>query len=247
MGALIKKAFLPLKKFIMTQKNSKKYTDALKKIEKDKLYTLQEASNLVLETATTKFDSSVEIHVNLNVNVKHADQIVRGTIILPHGSGKKIRIAAFVESDQIKPATDAGADLAGLDDLIQDVKKGKINFDIAIAQPQVMKNLGQIAKNLGTKGLMPNPKAGTVTPDIVKTITEIKKGKVEYKTDKTGIIHCTIGKVSFGKDKVYENAKALMTEIIAAKPAVVKSSYIKSITLASTMGPGIKVDFNNEL
>jgi large subunit ribosomal protein L1 len=223
----------------------KKYRDAVTKREKDTLYSLKEAIKLATETSTTKFDSSVEIHANLNVNVKHADQMIRGTIGLPHGTGKKVRIAAFVESDKVAEAKKAGAELAGLDDLIEAVSKGEINFDIAIAEPQVMKELGKIAKTLGTKGLMPNPKTGTVTTDIVKTIEEIKKGKVEYRTDKQGIIHCMVGKVSFGAEKLYENAKTVLDVIIASKPDSVKATYMISLSVASTMGPGIKVDLNS--
>jgi large subunit ribosomal protein L1 len=223
----------------------KKYRDAVTKREKDTLYSLKEAIKLATETSTTKFDSSVEIHANLNVNVKHADQMIRGTIGLPHGTGKKVRIAAFVESDKVAEAKKAGAELAGLDDLIEAVSKGEINFDIAIAEPQVMKELGKIAKTLGTKGLMPNPKTGTVTTDIVKTIEEIKKGKVEYRTDKQGIIHCMVGKVSFGAEKLYENAKTVLDVIIASKPDSVKGTYMISLSVASTMGPGIKVDLNS--
>ncbi|MBT4936489.1 50S ribosomal protein L1 [Candidatus Peregrinibacteria bacterium] len=222
---------------------SKKYKAALEKIDQEKLYDIKEASSLAIETSVTKFDSSVEIHINLSVDVKHADQIVRGTLVLPHGTGKTPRIAAFTEADKEKEAKDAGADLVGLDNLIAEVSKGNIDFDIAVAEPAVMKNLGKIAKNLGTKGLMPSPKAGTVTPDIVKAITEIKKGKVEYKTDKNGLIHCMIGKVSFGADKIEENAKMLLDAILAAKPSAVKGKYINSISLASTMGPGVSVEY----
>ncbi len=229
----------------MAKKLAKKYASALEKIDQKKLYTLSEASKLAVETSTTKFDSSVEIHMNLNVDVRHADQIVRGTIVLPNGTGKKVRIAAFVEADQAKEAKDAGADIAGLEDVIEDIKKGKINFDIAIAQPQVMKNLGQIAKILGTKGLMPSPKSGTVTLEIVKAIREIKKGKIEYKTDKTGIIHGIVGKVSFGAEKIEENLKTFVKAVIDSKPSGAKGQYINSIVLTTTMGPGIKIDLSN--
>lgn len=223
-------------------KHGKKYAAAAAKVEKDTLYTLEDAAKLAVETSTTKFDASVEVHINLNVDVRHADQIVRGIVVLPHGTGKKVRIAAFVESDQVAAAKKAGADLAGMEDLINEVKKGNIEFDIAIAQPAVMKDLGQIARILGPKGLMPSPKAGTVTDNVVATIEEIKKGQVEYRTDKTGIIHCIAGKTSFGGAKIFENVKTIVDAVLAAKPAAVKSSYVKSVTLASSMGPGVKVN-----
>lgn len=227
------------------KKLSKKYAAALELVNKDKLYTLEEAAKLLTETSTTKFDSSIELHVNLNVDVRHADQIVRGTVVLPHGSGKKVKIAAFTETDMEKDAKSAGADLVGTENLIAEISKGNIEFNIAVAQPQVMKELGKIAKILGTKGLMPSPKAGTVTPDIVQAITEIKKGKVEYKTDKSGIIHVSAGKVSFGKDKILENVKSLTDAIMAARPASVKGTYVISVSVSTTMGPGIKIDPNS--
>ena len=230
--------------FIMA-KAGKNYVASAAKVEAEKLYTLEEAVQLVTETSTTKFDSSFEIHMNLNVDVRHADQIVRGTVSLPHGTGKTVRIAAFVEADQAAAAKKAGAELVGLEELIADVQKGNIDFDVAIAQPQTMKELGKIAKVLGPKGLMPSPKAGTVTQDIEKTIEEIKKGQVEYKTDKQGIIHVMAGKVSFGKDKLVENAKTIIEPVLAAKPSAVKGTYVKSLALTSTMGPGVRVDVNS--
>jgi large subunit ribosomal protein L1 len=226
----------------MSKKLAKKYAEALGQLDPNKLYSLSEAAELITKTSTTKFDSSVELHINLNVNVKHADQIVRGTLIPPHGTGKKLRIAAFVEGDSVKACKDAGADEVGLEELIQDVKKGAINFDVAVAQPQVMKHLGKVAKILGQKGLMPNPKSGTVTPDPVQAIAEIKKGKIEYKTDKSGIIHCLVAKVSFGADKIMENVKPILEAVASAKPSAIKGTYVKSVVLATSMGPGIKVD-----
>ena len=225
-------------------KPSKKYKAALEKVDIEKVYSLKEACALAIDTSTTKFDSSIELHVNLNVNVKHADQIVRGTAVLPHGTGKKVRIAAFTGPDKEQEAKDAGADLVGIDSLIDDISKGIINFDIIVADPAVMKNLGKVAKNLGTKGLMPSPKAGTVTPNIKKAIEEIKKGKIEYKTDKQGIIHSMIGKSSFEADKIEANVHMILDLIIAAKPAAVKGTYIQSIVLSSTMGPGIKLSLS---
>ncbi|HPO05801.1 MAG TPA: 50S ribosomal protein L1 [Candidatus Gracilibacteria bacterium] len=224
--------------------HGKKYLAVASKIEAKKAYSLGEASALAVETSPAKFDASVEIHINLNVNVKHADQIVRGTVIPPHGTGKVQRIAAFVEADQVRTAKDAGADLAGLEDLIDEISKGNINFDIAIAHPNVMKGLGKIAKTLGQKGLMPNPKSGTVTMDIASTISEIKRGKVEYRTDKTGIIHCIVGKVSFGADKIKENAKVILEAVLADKPVAVKGNYVNSVFMTTTMGPSVKIDFN---
>ena len=227
---------------IIMAKTGKNYVAAAAKVEKEKLYTRAEAAKLITETSTTKFDSSVELHVNLDVDVRHADQIVRGTLVLPNGTGKTVKIAAIVESDMESVAKKAGADLVNMEDLIADIKKGNINFDIAIAQPQVMKKMGPIAKALGTKGMMPSPKSGTVTADIEKAIGEIKKGKIEYKTDKTGIIHSMVGKVSFGAKKLEENIAIILEAILAAKPAAVKGIYVKSIALASSMGPGIRVD-----
>ena len=226
----------------MAKKFAKKYTEVLKKIDQEAAYSIKDAAKLAVETATTKFDSSVEIHMNLNIDVKQADQMVRGTLVLPNGTGKEIKIAAFVEADQVKAAKDAGATLAGLEELIEEVKKGNINFDIAIAQPQVMRDLGKIAKHLGTKGLMPNPKAGTVTPNIVDAIKEIKKGKVEYKADKTGIIHGMVGKVSFGIDKVEENIQTYIDAVMNAKPSGLKGNYVQSIFVTTSMGPSIRIE-----
>ena len=223
-------------------KHGKNYVAAAAKVDADKKYSLKEATTLAVETSTVKFDASVELHMNLNIDVKHADQMVRGTITLPNGTGKKVRIAAFVEADQEKAAKDAGAELVGLEELVKQVQKGELNFDIAIAQPSTMKELGKIAKVLGPKGLMPSPKAGTVTQDVAKTIEEIKKGQVEYKADKNGIVHCMFGKVSFGADKLLQNAEALVEAILAAKPSAVKGAYVKSTSVSSSMGPGILVD-----
>lgn len=226
----------------MAQKKGKKYRAALEKIDTQKIYTIEEAVTLVKETSTTSFDSTVEIHVRLGVDPRHADQQVRGTLALPAGTGKDVRIVAFVTDDKIAEAKGAGAIEAGTQELIEKIEKGWLDFDVAVAMPDVMKNLGKIAKTLGQKGLMPNPKAGTVTADVEKTISEIKKGKVEYRVDKTGIIHNSIGKVSFDEAALKENIEAFIKAIKDAKPSSLKGSYFKSISLSTTMGPGIKVE-----
>lgn len=223
-------------------KRGKKYRAVLEKIETGKYYSVDEAVNLVRETAITKFDSSIEIHIKLGVDPRHADQLVRGTLVLPGGTGKEVKVIAFVSDDQVKIAKAAGAVDAGSDDLIEKVAGGWMDFDIAVATPEVMKKLGKIAKTLGQKGLMPNPKAGTVTTDVEKTISEIKGGKVEYRTDKFGIVHNMIGKVSFGEEKLKENVEAFLKAIKDAKPSASKGAYIQSITLVSSMGPGVKIE-----
>ncbi|MCD5383049.1 50S ribosomal protein L1 [Candidatus Gracilibacteria bacterium] len=226
------------------KKYGKKYKAALEKISGKENLSLNEAADLVVQTSTTKFDSSVELHMNLGVDPKHADQIVRGVVVLPHGTGKTVRVAAFVSDENKDAAKKAGADLVGIDDLVEQVSKGKIDFDIAVATPDAMKSLGKIARTLGQKGLMPNPKAGTVTQDFEKAIGELKKGRVEFKTDKTGIIHVSIGKVSFGGAKILENLKTIMSSILDKKPASIKNTYVNSVSLATTMGPGVSIDVN---
>jgi large subunit ribosomal protein L1 len=223
-------------------KKGKKYLAAAKKVEGIEAVSIEEAVKLLKETSITKFDSSCEIHMKLGIDPTHADQLVRSTVALPHGTGKQIRVIAFVNDDRVKEAKDAGATKAGLDDLIEEVSKGFLDFDVAVATPDVMKNLSKIAKILGTKGLMPNPKAGTVTPELAKTISEIKKGRVEYRTDKLAQIHQIFGKVSFSEDQLKENFKALLKAIVDSKPATVKGSYITNISVATTMGPGIRLD-----
>ncbi|MBU2523953.1 50S ribosomal protein L1 [Patescibacteria group bacterium] len=223
-------------------KKGKNYRAAEAKLEIGKLYSLEEAISLVKETSVTKFDSSVEVHMKLGVNPKHADQIVRGTIVLPAGTGKEVRVIAFVGDDLVATAKEAGAIEAGSNELIEKITKGWMDFDVAVAVPDMMKNLGKIAKTLGQKGMMPNPKAGTVTTDAPKTISEIRKGKVEYRTDKYGNVHNLVGKVSFDDSKLSENVNAFIKAIKDAKPSASKGTYIKSITLASSMGPGVKVD-----
>ncbi|MFH0838371.1 MAG: 50S ribosomal protein L1 [Patescibacteria group bacterium] len=228
-------------------KRGKKYIESLKKLGKKKSFTLPEALRLLKETGTTKFDSTAEVHINLNIDSTKADQVIRGTINLPHGSGKKVRIAALVTDDKIKAAKDAGADEAGLEDLVAEFEKGKINFDVIIAMPAVMKQIGKVAKILGQKGMMPNPKAGTVTEDVVKTIKELKAGRLEYRNDKEGNLHSIFGKLSFKEEELENNFKSFLRVIRDAKPSSIKGSFIKSITITSTMGPGIKLDVNEAL
>ena len=221
----------------------KKYQDSAKKIEKNNLYDTAEAMGLVVETATAKFDETVELHVKLGVDSRHADQQVRGAIVLPHGTGKTQRVLVFAKAGKADEARAAGADYVGEMDLVEKIQKENwFDFDVVVATPDMMGVVGRLGKVLGPKGLMPSPKAGTVTPDVTKAINEIKAGKVEYRLDKTNIIHCPIGKVSFGPEKLAENFSALMSAIIKAKPAAAKGQYIKSCTVASTMGPGIKIN-----
>lgn len=204
-------------------------------------YPLDEACELVSKVSTTKFDGTVEAHVRINADTTQADQLVRTTVNLPHGTGKTIRVAAFVPDDLVSDAKKAGADIAGNDDLLKTISEGTIDFDIAVAVPSMMKHLGKIAKTLGQKGLMPNPKAGTVTDNIEKTIKELKKGRIECKMDKFGIIHVAIGKISFGGKKIEENLKALLAALEEARPMGIKGAYIASLTVTPTMGPGVKV------
>jgi len=221
----------------------KKYQDAIKKIDKHNLYDTAEAMALVVETATAKFDETVELHVKLGVDSRHADQQVRGAIVLPHGTGKTQRVLVFAKAAKADEARAAGADFVGDMDLVEKIQKENwFDFDVVVATPDMMGVVGRLGKILGPKGLMPSPKAGTVTMDVTKAVKEIKAGKVEYRLDKTNIIHCPIGKVSFGPEKLGENFAALIGAIIKAKPAAAKGQYIRSCTVASTMGPGIKIN-----
>ena len=221
----------------------KKYQDAIKKIDKNNLYDTNEALSLVVETATAKFDETVELHVKLGVDSRHADQQVRGAIVLPHGTGKTQRVLVFAKANKAEEARAAGADYVGDMDMVEKIQKENwFDFDVVVATPDMMGVVGRLGKVLGPKGLMPSPKAGTVTMDVTKAVNEIKAGKVEYRLDKTNIIHCPIGKVSFGAEKLTENFNALMGAVIKAKPAAAKGQYIKSCTVASTMGPGVKVN-----
>ena len=223
-------------------KHGKKYIDALKKYDRANLYDVAEACKAVCDTASAKFDETVEIHVKLGVDGRHADQQVRGAIVLPNGTGKSVRVLAICKDDKVEAAKAAGAEYAGSDEFLQKIQQENwMEFDVLITTPDMMGMVGRIGRVLGPKGLMPNPKSGTVTMDVEKAIKEVKAGKVEYRLDKTAIIHCPIGKKSFGKDKLVENFTALMDAIVKAKPAAAKGQYVKSVVIASTMGPGVKV------
>ena len=223
--------------------NGKKYQDSVKLIEKGKLYDTAEALALVCQTSKAKFDETIEIHIRLGVDSRHADQQVRGAVVLPNGTGKKVRVLVFAKGDKVQAALDAGAEYAGGAEYADKIQKENwFDFDVVIASPDMMGVVGRLGKVLGPKGLMPNPKAGTVTPDVAKAVQEAKAGKIEYRLDKTNIIHCPIGKASFGPEKLAENFNTLIGAVIKARPAAAKGQYIKSCTIASTMGPGIKVN-----
>ena len=221
----------------------KKYQESAKKIDRNALYDTADAMKLVVDTATAKFDETVELHVKLGVDSRHADQQVRGAIVLPHGTGKTVRVLVFAKADKADAAREAGADYVGDMDLVEKIQKENwFDFDVVIASPDMMGVVGRLGKVLGPKGLMPSPKAGTVTPDVAKAVQESKAGKIEYRLDKTNIIHCPIGKVSFGAEKLTDNYNALMGAIVKAKPASAKGQYIKSCVAATTLGPGVKMN-----
>jgi large subunit ribosomal protein L1 len=220
----------------------KKYLEARGKVDRNKRYELEEGVKLLLETAYAKFDEGVDLAIRLGVDPKKADQMVRGTAVLPHGTGKKVRVLVFAKGQKEKEALDAGADLVGGEDLIEKVSKGWLEFDKAIATPDMMGLVSKLGKILGPRGLMPNPKVGTVTFDLERAIREIKAGKVEFKVEKAGVVHVPVGKVSFGFDRLLENAKTLLEVILRAKPPTSKGIYLRSIALSTTMGPGIKID-----
>ncbi len=220
----------------------KKYAAALEKVDRDRRYGLEEGVKLLLDTAYAKFDEGVDLAIRLGVDPKKADQMVRGTAVLPHGTGKKVRVLAFAKGQKEKEALDAGADIAGSEDLVDRISKGWLDFDKAIATPDMMGLVSKLGKILGPRGLMPNPKVGTVTFDLEKAIREIKAGKVEFKVEKAGIVHIPVGKVSFGFERLLENVRTVLDVIIRAKPPTSKGVYLKSIALSTTMGPGIKVD-----
>ena len=225
-------------------KMGKKYSDSAKLIEKSRLYDTAEALALVCQTSKAKFDETVEVHVRLGVDSRHADQQVRGAVVLPNGTGKTVRTLVFAKGDNVQAALDAGADYVGGAEYAEKIQKENwFEFDVVIASPDMMGVIGRLGKVLGPKGLMPSPKAGTVTPDVARAVREAKAGKIEYRLDKTNIIHCPIGKASFGPEKLIENFNALVGAVIKAKPAAAKGQYIKSCVVATTMGPGIKVNY----
>lgn len=223
-------------------KHGKKYVDSAKQIDRNKLYETKEALETVISTAKAKFDETVEIHVRLGVDSRHADQQVRGAVVLPNGTGKSVKVLVLCKDNNVEAAKAAGAEYAGSDEFVQKIQgEGWMDFDVVIATPDMMGVVGRLGKVLGPRGLMPSPKAGTVTPDVAKAVTEAKAGKIEYRLDKTNIIHCPIGKASFGPEKLEENYDALMSAIVKAKPSAAKGQYLKSCVVASTMGPGVKV------
>ena len=224
-------------------KHGKKYNESVKLVESGKLYDSAEAMGLAVQTKTAKFDETVEVHVRLGVDSRHADQQVRGAVVLPDGTGKTVRTLVITKGDKIKDAEAAGADFVGSEEMVEKIQKENwLDFDVVIASPDMMGLVGRLGKVLGPRGLMPTPKAGTVTPDVAKAVTEAKAGKIEYRLDKANIIHCPIGKVSFGAEKLGENFDTLMSAIVKAKPAAAKGQYIKSCVVATTMGPGIKIN-----
>ena len=224
-------------------KKGKRYLEASKLIEKNKAYEIEEAMNLVLKTGTAKFDETVELHMRLGVDPKHADQQVRGVVVLPNGSGRSVKVLVIAKGAKADEAVSAGADYVGAEEMIAKIQnEGWCDFDVCVATPDMMGLVGRIARILGPKGLMPNPKSGTVTMDVTKAIKEIKAGKVEYRLDKTAIIHVPVGKKSFGAEKLIENMNVVVEAIQKAKPAAAKGTYIKSVSIASTMGPGVKVN-----
>jgi large subunit ribosomal protein L1 len=226
------------------KKRSKNYLEVSKKLSPQKNYSIDEAIGLVKEVAFAKFDESVDLAFRLGVDPRHADQMIRGAIALPEGTGKEVRICVITSGDKIKLAEEAGADFVGGDDMVQKIQGGWLDFDRVIASPDMMGKLGRIGRVLGPRGLMPNPKLGTVTPDVAKAVKEQKAGKVEYRTDKNGIVHVLIGKKSFETNKLKENLKSIVGAILKAKPASAKGTYLKSLTISTTMGPGIKIDTN---
>ena len=225
-------------------KHGKKYLDNVKLYDKAVLFESAEALDLAVKTATAKFDETIEAHIRLGVDSRHADQQVRGAVVLPHGTGKTVRVAVFAKGDDAKAAEAAGADIVGAEDLVAQIQGGFMDFDVAVATPNMMGLVGRLGKVLGPRGLMPSPKAGTVTPNVAQAVTDAKAGKIEYRLDKTNIIHCPIGKASFGTEKLLENFNTLLDAVIKAKPAAAKGQYIRSCVVSATMGPGVRINPN---
>lgn len=224
-------------------KFGKKYEDSLKIYDKSKLHEVKESLGIVIQTAKAKFDETIEAHIKLGVDSRHADQQVRGAVVLPHGTGKVPRVLVFAKGDKATEAQQAGADYIGAEELIPKIQKENwFEFDVVVATPDMMGVVGRLGKVLGPKGLMPNPKAGTVTMDVAKAISDIKSGKIEYRLDKTNIIHCPIGKASFGTEKLFDNLNTLLSAVVKAKPSAAKGQYMRSVTVAATMGPGVKIN-----
>ncbi len=227
--------------------HGKKYTEAAKLVDRERAYEPAEAAQLVKDTSTVSFDASIEVHLRLGVDPRHADQMVRGTIVLPHGTGKVVRVAVFAQAEKAQEALRAGADEVGSDDLVKKIEAGWLEFDVAIATPDLMGQVGRLGKILGRRGLMPNPKSGTITFDVDRAVREVKAGRVEFKVDKAGIVHVAVGKVSFEPDQIVANLAALIDAINRAKPAGAKGTYLKGLSIASTMGPGIRLDIPSVL
>jgi large subunit ribosomal protein L1 len=223
-------------------KKGKKYTEKRKVLDKNIIYSPQQALNLIKENAVAKFDETIEVHFNLGIDPRHADQQIRGTLVLPHGTGKKIRLAVITTPERVKEAEEAGADYVGADELVEKIEKGWFDFDLLIASPDMMSKVGKLGRLLGAKGLMPNPKSGTVTPQIAQAVKEFKSGKIEYRNDKSGIIHLVVGKASFALDQIKENFLEIYERILKAKPAKAKGNYMKSISVSTSMGPGIFIE-----
>jgi large subunit ribosomal protein L1 len=226
----------------MARKDSKRMTALRAEVDRTVRFSLDQACQLVKSTAKAKFDETVDLAVRLGVNPRHADQMVRGAVVLPHGTGQTVRIAVFAKGEKAKEAQDAGADIVGDDDLVEKVSGGFLEFDRVIATPDMMGKVGKLGKILGPRGLMPNPKVGTVTPNVKAAVEEAKAGKIQYRVDKAGIVHARVGKASFDVSKIFENAKTLITQLVRQKPSTAKGTYLRSITISSTMGPGVRVD-----
>jgi len=226
----------------MARKRGKKYVEVAKLVDRMRNYTPEEAVGLVKETSFTKFDATVETHMRLGIDPRHADQQVRGTVTLPAGTGKTVRVIAFAQGDAARQARDAGADRVGAEDLAAEIQGGWLDFDVAVATPDMMRVIGALGRVLGPRGLMPNARTGTVTPNIAQAIREIKGGRVEFRADRSGLVHVPIGKVSFGPEEIMQNFQALVTAVVAARPSGAKGTYVRTVTLTSTMGPGVKVD-----